>query len=139
VDDWHTREILGQFLPAVAALFFRGASGCFGVGIGGGGSILRDGCRRGVKGVGNQERLIGIESFGARAVEASQQEIEPMLELLVFVPSLTQHVEQFADHLLEDDGIVGQRRHGVGEGNGGGGTTIRAHALLDARRGQFIL
>jgi hypothetical protein len=54
------------------------------------------------------------------------------------VLGLPQHVEQLADHLLEDDGIFGQRRRGVGEGNAGGGTDVRAHTLLDARRYQII-
>ena len=39
-----------------------------------------------------------------------------MLELLVLVPGPFQDVEQLEDHLLEDDGVVGQRRRGVGEG-----------------------
>jgi hypothetical protein len=62
-----------------------------------------------------------------------------MLELLVFVPDLPKHVEQLADHLPEDEGIVGQRRRGVGEGNAGSGTGVRAHTLLDVRHGQIIL
>lgn len=61
-----------------------------------------------------------------------------MLELFVLVPGLSQHVEQLADHLLEDDGILGQRRRGVGKGNAGGGTDVRAHTPLDARRYQII-
>jgi hypothetical protein len=97
---------------------------------------LRGGCRRGVKGVRDQERLIRIESFGARAVEAAEQEIEPMLELLVLVPGLPERVEQLAYHVLEDGGIVGQRRRGVGEGDAEGGTGVRAHTLLDARHRQ---
>ena len=78
---------------------------------------MRGGHSRGVKGVRDQERLIGIETFGAGAVETPQEQVEPMLELCVLVPGLPQDVEQLADHLLEDDGIVGQRHRGVGEGN----------------------
>ena len=69
---------------------------------------MRGGHSRGVKGVRDQERLLGIETFGAGAVETPQEQVEPMLELCVLVPGLPQDVEQLADHLLEDDGIVGQ-------------------------------
>jgi hypothetical protein len=64
---------------------------------------LRGGRLRDVKGVWNQERLTRVESFGARAVETSQEEVDPMLELLVLVARLPQNVGQLADHLLEDD------------------------------------
>lgn len=88
---------------------------------------MRGGHSRGVKGVRDQERLLGIETFGAGAVETPQEQVEPMLELCDLVPGLPQDVEQLADHLLEHDGIVGQRHRGVGEGNAGGGTGCRAH------------
>ncbi len=99
---------------------------------------MRGGHSRGVKGVRDQERLLGIETFGAGAVETPQEQVEPMLELCVLVPGLPQDVEQLADHLLEDDGIVGQRHRGVGEGNAGGGTGCRAHTSIDVRRNQVI-
>ena len=138
VEDRDAREILGQCLAAVAALLLLGAGFLFGSRIGGGRGLWRGGRRRVVEGVGDQQRLIGVESFGARAVEAAEEEIEPMLEFLVLVPGPVQDVEQFEDHLLEDDGIVGQRRRGVGEGRGGGGSEVRAHTLLDARTIQMI-
>jgi hypothetical protein len=75
--------------------------------------------------------LIGVGALGAGAVEASQEEVEAVLQLRVLAPGLVQHVEQFADHLLKEDGVVGQRRRGLGRGLGGRKAGGVAHALSD--------
>ena len=54
-----------------------------------------------------------------------------MLQLIILAPRVAERGEQFEDHLPEDDGIVGQRRRGIGEGLGCGGANVFAHALLD--------
>ena len=61
-----------------------------------------------------------------------------MLELLVLVPGPVQDVEQFEDHLLEDDGIVGNGAAASGRGGTEAGREVRAHTLLDARTIQMI-
>lgn len=66
-----------------------------------------------LEGVGYQERLVRVEPFRARAVEATQQEIEPVLQVLVFMLRLPQRDQQLPDHLLEDDGIVRQLRRRI--------------------------
>ena len=66
-----------------------------------------------LEGVGNQKRLVRVESFCARPVEAAQQEIEPVLQVLVFMPRLPQRDQQLPDHLLKDDGIVRQLRRRI--------------------------
>src|SRR5262249_3256222 len=67
VEDRDAREVLGQSLPAVAAPLLLCAGSLFGSRISGGWGPLRSGRRRVVEGIGDQERLIGVESFGSRA------------------------------------------------------------------------
>ncbi len=55
-----------------------------------------------------------------------------MLQFLVLTPRVTEGGEQFEDHLLEEGGITGQRRRGIGRGLRSDGTGVFAHALLDA-------
>jgi hypothetical protein len=93
VEGRDTREVLGQSLAAVASLLRLGPGSLFGSRIDGGWGLWRGGRRRVVEGVGDQERLIGVESFGPRAVESTEEEIEAMLELLVLVPGPLQDVE----------------------------------------------
>jgi hypothetical protein len=54
-----------------------------------------------------------------------------VLQLLVLASRVAERGEQFEDHLLEDGGIVRQRRRGIGRGLGRGGADIFAHVLLD--------
>ena len=68
-----------------------------------------------------------------------------MLEWFVLAPGLPRSVEQLPDHLLEDDGVVRQRRRGVGqrrrgvrEAGVGCGTVVCAHIHLDAQNRQII-
>ena len=84
-----------------------------------------------LEGVGNEQGLIGVEAFGAWAVDSPQEEVEAVLQLVVLASRVAERGEQFEDHLPEDGGIVGQRRRGIGEGLGGGGAGVFAHALLD--------
>ena len=84
-----------------------------------------------LEGVGNEQGLIGIEAFGAWAVDPPQEEVEAVLQLVVLAPRVAERGEQFEDHLPEDGGIVGQRRRGIGRGLGRGGAGVFAHALLD--------
>jgi hypothetical protein len=84
-----------------------------------------------LEGVGKEEWLIGVEAFGARAVESPQEEVEAVLQLLVLAPRVAERGEQFEDHLLEDDGVVGQRRRGIGKSLGRGRAGVLAHTLLD--------
>ena len=62
-----------------------------------------------------------------------------MLELLILQAHLPKRRHQLVDHVLEDDRIVRQRRHRVGESGVRGWANARAHTLLDARRGWMIL
>ena len=72
--------------------------------------------RHRLEGVGNEQGLIGIEAFGAWAVDPPQEEVEAVLQLVVLAPRVTQRGEQFDDHLPEDVGIIRQRRGGISEG-----------------------
>ena len=74
--------------------------------------------------------MIRVGAFGARAVESPQEEVEAVLQLLVLAPLVAERNEQFEDHLLEDDGIVRQRRRGIDLELGRGGAGILAHALF---------
>ena len=130
VDPRHAPEILGQGPAAVGARLLRWGRARLGLG------RDRVGRFRGLRGhrlegVGNEQGLIGVEAFGAGAVEPPQEEVEAVLQLLVLASRVAERVEQFEDHLLEDGGIVGQRRRGIGGGLGGGGAGVFAHALLD--------
>jgi hypothetical protein len=52
--------------------------------------------------------LVGIEALAARAVQAAQQQVEPVPQRLVVPVTLAQRGEQFQDHALERGHIVGQ-------------------------------
>ena len=54
------------------------------------GPRLRGRVRRGhrLEGIGDEQGLIGVEAFGARAVETPQEEVEAVLQLLVLAPGL---------------------------------------------------
>jgi hypothetical protein len=125
-------------LATVAGLLLPGSSGRLKLWRGGRGSVLRIRFRWRVESVGDQERLVRIEAFGARAVKAAQEKVESMLKLFVLVPGLPEHVDQLADHLLEYGRIAGQRRARIGKGSARDGIDVRAHALLDARNLQII-
>ena len=55
-----------------------------------------------------------------------------LLHVLVLAPRVAERTEQLDDHLLEEDGIVGQVRRGIGDGLESGGADVLAHVLLDA-------
>ena len=93
--------------------------------------MYRDRGRHRLEGIGNEQGLIGIEAFGAWAVDSPQEEVEAVLQLLVLASRVAERGEQFEDHLLEDGGIVRQRRRRIGEGFGSGVAGAFAHAVLD--------
>ena len=130
VDPRHAPEILGQGPAAVGARLLLGRCTRFGLGwdrV----AWFRDLRGHRLEGVGNEQGLIGVEAFGARAVDSPQEEVEAVLQLVVLASRVAERGEQFEDHLLEDGGIVGQRRRGIGKGLGRGGAGVFAHALLD--------
>ncbi len=73
-----------------------------------------------------------MEVFGARAIEPPQEKVEPMFEVILLASRLTEQFEQFEDHPPEDDGIVGERRGGVGKRSfGRDRSDVLAHTSLD--------
>ncbi len=121
VDTRFANEVLWQALPTVAAprgrwrvriignRWFRGNDG-------------HRGRRR------EQQRLVRIETFGARPIEPTQQLVHPLLQGFAIVTFLTQCLQQLGEHAFEDDGIVGQVVQGVGVGRCGTHTCIDAGA-----------
>ena len=121
---------MGKALRPWGRGFFLGAAPRFGLGwdrV----AWFRDLRGHRLEGVGNEQGLIGVEAFGAWAVDSPQEEVEAVLQLVVLASRVAERGEQFEDHLLEDGGIVGQRRRGIGKGLGRGGAGVFAHALLD--------
>jgi hypothetical protein len=79
--------------------------------------------------VRKQLELVGTVAFAPGPVQAPEHSIEAGLDLAQFAVAAGQGVEQFLEHALEDDGIIGQLRDIAGRRRGG---RRSAHALIDA-------
>jgi hypothetical protein len=73
--------------------------------------------------------LLRIEAFGFRAVQLSQEEIEPLLHAFAFALFLVQRFDELANHRVAQRQIVWQR-WGVNRRSG----TLRVHVRRNAQR-----
>ena len=81
--------------------------------------------------VGEQQKLIRIETLAARPIESLQEQVHALLRLLQIVVALPQRDHQFQDHLLERFRVVGElferRQRGPARANRFRRTSRRAH------------
>jgi hypothetical protein len=105
VQHRDARQVGWQFATAMASALANYRGGFKRFFDGGGHRRLRFGSRQQI---GEEQELIGIDTFGAWAVDAAEQQIESMLDLFPVASLGVERHQEFGNHLLEQRGIVGQ-------------------------------
>jgi hypothetical protein len=78
-----------------------------------------------------EQKLVGVQAFAARPVQATQQEVESVPHRLNVAVTLVQGSQQFQHHLLKRGQVVGQVL-GVRQRQASSSGVREAHAYKDA-------